>query len=643
MRDGHMEAALQELEGRLQSNPYDTDAHYLSAVCARYLRRYEQAERHLDALLTQRPEDGRGLQELAHLHRDREQKEQAIAAYAQALRANPALLASYENQITLLRLVGRSNEASAVEAQFKVTAKLPPPVLAASDLLAQGRLVKAEQLCRQYLQTQPHQTDAMRLLAEIGIRLGALEEAQFLLESACELKPDDTRLRIDLIRVLGKRQRFSDSLAESERLLQRAPDNLQFQSIRAIECLQLGRYAEAIAGFEAILEKLPHDTVTLTSLGHALKTCGDTQRAIKCYRAASDAEQASGESWYALANLKTYPFDTAQIQSMRRRLERRAPLMDQVHLSFALAKALEDQSEFAESFQYYEHGNRLKHAQLRYGRDSFREEVDAQIEQVEHKLLTRQAQGGFPASDPIFILGMPRAGSTLLEQIIASHSCIEGTRELPNVLALAQRLRRRADSSGGRPGYPQILQSMDTDQLYTLGRDYIEQTRIHRGAAPYFIDKMPNNFRHIGLISLMLPNAKIIDARREPMACCFSNYKQLFAEGQEFSYELTDLGHYYRDYERLMTHWERALPGRVYRLQHEKLLDDLEGELQELFSFLEIPFERQCLRFYESTRPVRTPSSEQVRQPLFRDAQEQWKNYAPWLDPLTKALDNATS
>ncbi len=638
MRDGRIGTALSLVEARLGTNPEDPEALYLSSVCLRLSRSFDQARSRLEHLLSLEPGNGRALQERAHLLRDQGHSDRAIDSYGEALRANPALMASYQHRLRLLKEAGRASEAAVTAAQLARVEALPKLLLAATDLLAQGRILKAEQLCRQFLRQSPHHTDAMRLLAEIGVRLGALEEANFLLESACELKPDDSALRIDLIRVLSKRQRFEDSLRQAERLHAEAPENLQYQSLRAIELLQLGRYEDAINGFDAILERLPGDAVTLTSRGHALKTCGAGESAVAAYEAAAQADAGGGEAWYALANLKTYSFADPQIAEIQRRLDANPPLMDRIYLSFALGKGLEDRGEYAASFEHYAQGNALKRAQLGYRREIFEHEVDKQCELTTARLFNQSQHTGYDAPDPIFILGMPRAGSTLLEQILASHSQVDGTRELPNILSLAQRMRRQPGKSGARPGYPEVLHELDDEMLTQLGQDYIDQTRLHRADAPFFIDKMPNNFRHIGLIKLILPRAKIIDARREAMACCFSNFKQLFAEGQEFSYDLGDLAHYYRQYERLMAHWDSILPGSVHRLQHEALLDDFEGELRRLLEFLELPFEAGCLRFFDNDRPVRTPSSEQVRQPLFRDAVEQWHNYQPWLKPLTTGL-----
>lgn len=639
MRKGQLSDALSLLETRLSEFPTDSDALYLAAVCARMAGSFDAAQNYLRTLLDLEPSNGRGLQEQAHLYRDTQSPAAAIDSYGEALRVNPALVASYRQRLILLREAGREQEASITAAQLHRVEKLPKALLAVTDLMAQGRIIKAEQLCRQFLLQSPSNTEGMRLLADIGSQLGALEEANFLLETACEIAPEDIALRIDLIRVLSKRQRFEQSLEQAELLLRSAPQNLQFQSLKAIELLQLGRYEDALAGFDRILEKLPGDAITLTSKGHALKTLGARDNAIAAYESACTATQGGGEAWYALANLKTYQFSAQQIDDMRTQLANSPPVLDRIYLAFALGKAFEDGSDYSRSFEHYALGNELKRANLNYQSKGFEREVEAQIQGFTADLLQSQLGQGSAAPDPIFIVGMPRAGSTLLEQILATHSQIDGTRELPNILSLAQRLRRQRTDNDDTPGYPGILAQLSADALRQLGDDFIEQTQIHRGNAPFFIDKMPNNFRHIGLIKLILPKAKIIDARRESMACCFSNFKQLFAEGQEFSYDLSDVGHYYRQYERLMTHWDAVMPGSVHRLQHEALLGDFEGELRRLLDFLELPFEERCLRFYETDRPVRTPSSEQVRQPLFRDSLEQWQNYAPWLAPLRDALD----
>ena len=308
---------------------------------------------------------------------------------------------------------------------------------------------------------------------------------------------------------------------------------------------------------------------------------------------------------------------------------------DRVYLQFALGKAFEDRKDYERSFQHYARGNEIKHAQLQYRREGATRECEEQMEACQSALFEQKI--GCDAPDPIFILGLPRAGSTLLEQILSSHSQVDGTLELPNILSLSGRLRRLGQRQGNQR-YPFNLADLSGDQLRSMGEEYITDTRVHRQGAPFFIDKMPNNFRHIGLIKLILPNAKIIDARRAPMSCCFSGFKQLFAEGQMFSYSQEDIAQYYRDYVRLMTHWDTVMPDQVLRVQHEDVVAELETEVHRMLEYCGLPFEEACLEFHKTERNVRTPSSEQVRQPIFSDALEQWKNYEPWLTPLKEAL-----
>ena len=499
-------------------------------------------------------------------------------------------------------------------------------------------MLKAEDLCRKFLQKVPHHVEAMRLLADIGIRFGVLADAEFLLESAHEFEPDNTRVHMDYIQALRKRQKFAQSLEQAGRLLETAPEHPQFQSIYAIECMHTGDYETALGLFDKVLERIPGDPVTFTSKGHAYKTCGDYDKAVASYRSALASEPRHGEAWYSLSNLKVYSFSDGELEAMREQADNEdLPHADRVHLSFALGKAHEDRGNFAASYDCYARGNRLKKAQSSYDAGKMTEELRAQQRVCTAEMLSRGEQAGHPANDPIFIVGLPRAGSTLLEQILSSHSQVDGTLELPNIPSLSQHLRRRG-RGGGEPDYPDILATLSDEELGAFGRQFIDDTRIHRGDAPRFIDKMPNNFRHIGLIHLILPNAKIIDARRHPMACGFSGYKQLFAEGQEFSYDLADLGQYYRDYVELMDYWDEALPGKVLRVQYEEVVAELETQVRRLLDHCGLEFEPACLKFHDTERSVRTPSSEQVRRPIFQSGLDYWRNYDAWLDPLRDAL-----
>jgi len=402
--------------------------------------------------------------------------------------------------------------------------------------------------------------------------------------------------------------------------------------------MQTGDFDEALTRFDEILRLLPRDPVTLISKGHALKTQGSLNEAITPYRKAIEAYPQCGEAFYSLANLKTYRFAEKELSAMTSLLDQPdLSYMDRVYVNFALGKAHEDNKNYPDSFGYYKAGNSLKKTKSRYSAAKMSAELNAQETTCTREFFIERSDFGCKAPDPIFILGLPRAGSTLVEQILSSHSQIDGTMELPNILSLSQRLRR-LETSDGVVGYPAVLEKISHNQAAEFGNRFIKDTQIHRQGAPFFIDKMPNNFRHIGLIKLILPNAKVIDARRNPMDCCFSGFKQLFAEGQEFTYDLADVGQYYADYLKLMSHWDDVLPGFVLRVTNEDVIDDLETQVRRMLDFCGLPFEEACLNFNETERNVRTPSSEQVRRPVNRDGQSQWEPYSAFLEPLKKAL-----
>ena len=636
LQSGDFASGLSAAEAMLSDDPGDSEALYVAAVAARYLKRFDAAEGFLERLHAASPEFGRAWQEAAHLQRAKGNEAGALAAFTRATQFNPALEASWRAQADLLSAAGRAQEAANAIAQAERLKAMPRELLAATHHLHEGRLLRAEEFCRHFLRQNPKDTEGMRLLAQIGVKLGILDDAEFLLESARVFDPDNVQIRLDYIDALRRRQKFAQAKEEAEALYAMDPVNPLFQSHLAIESMQTGEYARAFELFDAVLAAVPNDPATLTSRGHALKTVGKQDEAIASYQRAFAAKPDHGDAYYALANLKTYRFSDAEIAAMRAQTDRSdLGFMDRVHLSFALGKAYEDREEYEQSFQFYSAGNDLKRRQTRYDADDMQAELAKQKEQCTADLFAKHQGAGYDAPDPIFILGLPRAGSTLLEQILASHSQIDGTLELPNILALAHRLRGR---SAGASQYPQVLHDLSGEQFATMGSDFIENTRIHRQEAPFFIDKMPNNFRHIGLIKLILPNAKIIDARRDPMDCCFSGFKQLFAEGQEFTYGLTEVGRYYSDYVDLMDHWDKVLPGAVLRVQHEDVLDDQEGQTRRMLEYLGLPFEEACIDFYKSKRAVRTASSEQVRQPINRSGQGAWQPYEPWLGELRAAL-----
>jgi len=630
--------ALTDLAVVLAADPENPEALYMSAVCRRYKTDYQPALELLAKLKAVAPEHGRAHQEEGHTYRDMGQGDDALVAYSRACQFNPALQASWRGQLEILLKKGLKQQAELVDAQLRRLQNMPQGLVAVTDLIAQGRVLKAEELCREFLRKVPHHVEAMRLLADIGIRLGVLDDAEFLLESAVKFEPDNIQVRMDYIRALRKRQKFEQALEQARHLMSTSPQNPQFRSLFAIESMQTGDYETALATFDDVLKQVPGDPTTLTSKGHAYKTTGQYDSAVGAYRAALASRPQYGEAYYSLANLKVYSFSADEISDMHAQEDNvNLSHIDRVYLCFALGKAYEDKGDCETAFNYYERGNRLKKNQGSYDALQMSEDLEAQRRVCTADLFARKSGAGHRAPDPIFIVGLPRAGSTLLEQILSSHSQVDGTLELPNILSLSQRLRRRG-RQGASSGYPEILSELADSEFEDFGKDFIADTRIHRQDAPYFIDKMPNNFRHIGLIKLILPNAKIIDARRHPMACCFSGFKQLFAEGQQFTYDLQDLGRYYVDYVELMDHWDAVLPGEVLRVHYEDVVADIDGQVRRILEYCGLPFEESCIEFHRSERSVRTPSSEQVRQPIYKEGLEQWRHFEPWLEPLKTAL-----
>ena len=532
MQAGSFDAASAKLEDLLIGCPDHQEGLYMAAVCSRYLQRYEKASDQLVTLKSSAPDYGRAFQEEGHLALAIGDYHAALTAFQAATRCNPALIASWQKQAALLQKAGRSDEADKASAQLTRVEALPKELFAVTNHIYEGRILRAEEIARAFLKKNPHHVEGMRLLAEIGSRLGAHEDADILLGAAIELEPENVQLRIDYIQVLRKRQKFAAALEQAKHLLRRDSDNPNFRSLFAIESMQAGDYEAALSAFNEVLSALPNDPATLTSRGHALKTYGKTDQAIASYHSALLAAPDYGDAWYALANLKTYQFSDQELAAME---EQKASVelsfMSRVHIAFALGKAYEDREFIDRAFENYERGNTLKRKQARYTSAQMQDEFSAQKKHCLTEMISKQSGKGFSASDPIFIVGLPRAGSTLIEQILASHSLVDGTLELPNILSLAHRLRGR-NIVTDRHRYPRILGELAVEELQKLGEEYIESTRIHRKGAPFFTDKMPNNFRHIGLIHLILPNAKIIDARRAPMDCCWSGFKQLFAEGQ---------------------------------------------------------------------------------------------------------------
>jgi len=513
-----------------------------------------------------------------------------------------------------------------------------PELIEAATALRRGQFAKAESITRDVLKKDPTDVVAIRLLAAVGIKVNKFDDAISLLERCLELAPGFSLARQNYAHALSRRQRHDEAIAQVDKLLVDEPGNPQYRLLKASYLVQKGDHAEALKIYEDLVAAYPNQASAQMNFAHTLKAVGRLDEAIDAYRRSVQLRPSTGEVYWSLANLKTYQFDDDEITAMRREiLPEGGDPDDQAHLLFALGKALEDRGEYGEAFACYEKGNRIRSGQHRHDARINVFNTARQIKALDAAFFGEREGWGCPTPDPIFVVGLPRAGSTLLEQILASHSQVEGTTELPDIIAISRRLAQRSrQHPAGR--YPEILHELTASQARELGESYIESTRIQRHGAPFFIDKMPNNFQHIGLIHLILPNAKIIDARRHPMAGCFSCFKQLFAQGQTFTYNLADLGHYYRDYVKLMDHWDDVLPGRVHRVQYEDMVADTENQIRALLDYCGLEFEESCLRFYETRRAIRTPSSEQVRQPVYTAGLEQWRNFEPWLGPLKEAL-----
>lgn len=633
--------ALSAAQTLLAAVPENRDVLYVIAVNQRYLGQIDEALLTLDALERFHRGYSRLYQERGHCYVAQKDATRAIDAFLKGVNINPALPASWSKLEVLFKMTGRQEEAAMAAGHVAALAKLPPEVVIATGLFSDGELVAAEALIRPFLLKNGNHVEAMRLLARIGMEHDVLDDAELLLEAVLTLAPNYHAARYDYARTLLRRHRHQRALEELERLLKIDPANRMYRISYATTVVGMGDHAKALQLYQELLAGAPYTPDLHLSIAHTYKTLGNSQEAIRSYRRALESRPSFGDAYWSLANLKTYRFTDEEIARMQ--AEEAAPttdLLDRYHLCFALGKALEDQQRYGDSFAYYERGNRLKKSEVRYRPEPVETNARQQAAFCTRDLFERHRSSGCKAPDPIFIIGLPRSGSTLLEQILASHSQVEGTMELADIPRMAQELQGRevVHEDPEQLRYPRVLTQLSGQEFTKLGEKYLHDTRIYRTDKPFFIDKMPNNFRHLGLIQLILPNAKFIDARREPMACCFSNFKQLFAAGQEFTYGIEDIARYYRSYVELMAHWDSVLPGRILRVQHEEVVEDLEGNVRRLLEYCGLPFEPACLEFHKTERSIRTASSEQVRQPIFREGLDQWRHFEPWLGPLKQAL-----
>ena len=504
-----------------------------------------------------------------------------------------------------------------------------PRLIEAAAALHDNRLDVAERILKPYLKEDPFDAKAIRMLAELAARIGRLRDAENLLRRAVELAPGWVAAKANLALVLGRTGRPAEAMELLDEVLAEEPDSVGHWNLKAATVGRLGDFEQGITLYEDVLRRTPDQPRVWLSYGHMLKTIGRLADGVAAYRRAIALQATLGEAWWSLANLKTVEFDEADLDAMRQALETsNLSDSDRLHLDFALGKALHDTGRTDEAFAHYASGNALRLKSAPYESSRISGLVDRCVADFPGEAFAARP-GGSEARDPIFIVGMPRAGSTLIEQILSSHGLVEGTSELPDMPLLAR-----------KPGsYPDGILGASEEERRALGEEYLKRAAVQRRTGrPFFIDKLPNNWLFVPFIQLVLPNAKIIDARRHPLGCCFSNFRQQFAKGQDFTYDLADLGRYYSDYVRLMAYFDTVLPGRVHRVIYERMVEDTEAEIRRLLDYCGLEFEPACLEFYNTERAVRTPSSEQVRRPIYRDATEEWRSYEPHLGPLKEAL-----
>jgi tetratricopeptide (TPR) repeat protein len=624
--------------------PGNRDALYLIAVNQRCLDRIPDALATLERLERHHPAFSRLYEERGHCYLAMSNTSRAIEALVRGVSINPALTASWEMLERLYRMTEDATNAATAAGHVTTLNRLPREIVHAGSLFSDGELTEAENVLRAYrLKSGEHgeHVEAMRLLARIAQQRGALDDAERLLEAVVNGTPAYRAARSDYARVLIGRQKYPRAREQITALLELEPQNRDYLSLRATVYAGFGEHERAITLYRQLLDPAPAWSHLHLLLGHSLKAIGRQLEAIESYQAAVAARPHFGDAYWSLANLKTYRFSPDELVRMRDDEAAPATLpVDRYHLCFALGKALEDRGDYAESWQYYERGNALKCAESRYRPEITEVNTRRQIEVCTVPFFAARAGFGVADPDPILIVGLPRSGSTLIEQILASHSQVEGTQELYDIPRIVLELQGDQPDPCN-PRYPGVLAELAAGDFRRLGDRYLTDTRAYRGGKPFFIDKMPNNFRHIGLIHLMMPNARIIDVRREPMACCFGNLKQLFASGQEFTYDTENIARYYRSYLDLMSHWDKVLPGQVLRVCYEDVVEDLEASVRRVLAFCGLDFEPACVEFYKTERSVSTASSEQVRRPIYREGLTQWRNYEPWLGPLKDALGDA--
>ncbi len=633
---------LAEAEARcreaLAEHPGDVNMQALLGALFVKLDRRIEAEATLRQVVEAAPSFAKPAEDLGYLLVQSNRPADALPFLERATRLDPALERAWFNLGKALSMLGRGEEA---DAAFERSFELSPErrlMAHAAEHQREGRLEEAERIYRRVLQQNPRNVDALRLLAQLAARAEQPADAEHLLREALRFAPDFMQAILDLGQLYKEQDRYSEAIGCFDRAIALEPTHAQAHFMRAATLARASFTPEAAAAYRHCLELRPRHAGALLGLGHVLKATGDYAGAVASYEGCMRLTPDSGETYWSLANLKTYRFDDAAIAEMERHAAAEGlAVQSRVNFLFALGKAFEDRGDYARAWDFYSRGNRLQRAEVHY--DPVQTELmnDRLLDVYTPELLASLAGAGDPDPAPIFILGLPRSGSTLLEQVLASHPDVEGTAELPYVGRLATALSLNRPSG---VNYPEAMRELSAGNVAALGAEYLALARVHRRTgAPRFVDKMPNNFPNAGLIALMLPNAKIVDARRHPLDACFSCWRQLFAKGQNFTYDFTEIGEYYLQYQRMMDHWAEVLPGRVLTVQYEEVVSDFEGQARRLLGFCGLPWDDACLRFWESGRAVRTPSAEQVRQPIYDRSVGHWRHYEARLGELVAVIE----
>jgi len=635
IKSGEFGAAEEYCRSYLEQTPDDVNVLGLLGAILLKFERPRDAKPFLEKAIRLEPEFAKPHEDLGFLHLRTGNPEQAVGSFEEAIRLDSEQPGAWSGLADALMRKGEKERARTARRRFLELSPSGRTVTEASRLWRAGDSERAEELCEEVLKSDPDNKDALRLLASIATEDERFVIAEGLLKRLVKLSPNHYLAHNELGRFLGDQGRIPEAIEEMRLAVELGPDIVASHRVLGDLLSVLGNTEQALAAYDEALQIEPADAASLSGRGHTLRILGRSAEAIAAYEQCTSLRHEAGDAWWSLATMRGYDFSEEQIAAMRQQLEAEdGDDTTRIHMAFALARAAERKDRYEEAWTYYQRGNSLRRAQVKYDPVTTEITHNEMIQTCDPELLEQSGKADFSEPGPIFILGMPRSGSTLIEQILASHSMVEGGGELPYIVMLTSTL-----GSQGSKRYPEALADMTAEQLRAVGDSYLYHTRSHRREAlPFFTDKMPANFAHVGLIHMALPHARIIDARRHPLDTCVGNYRQLFAQGKNMTYDLYELAEYYLEYDRIMAHWDAVLPGRVLRVRYEDVVADLEGQTRRLLDYCELPWEDACLDFHRNERPVNTASSEQVRQPIYADSVGYWKNFESQLDELREIL-----